>query len=618
MELLIQYIDASIATALTWTILHSVWQATLISLLMSWGHRLLSTAASRYLLSVSALLMVLVCSVGTFIYYYSAGSSAVVEHSIVIDTSAIYAPVSQAATSITDYFVDHSSMILAVWLGGMVLFLLKLVLSLILVQRLRTGTEHPALSYSLSKIRRRLRVTKPVSILESSLAATPVLVGHLKPIILFPIGLVNTLTTEEVEGIIAHELAHVMRSDYLVNILQCIVEAIYYYHPAVWWITANIKLERENCCDDIALAGGISPVTYSTALVKLQELSHVPTMSLAMAASGDRHQLLNRIKRILNMNHTKRNIKEKSIATATMLVVALLFSSHLLTGNTTAGDKETNSLTPQIDLLRTESSDLMSKTYYPTIDTLPRAKSRISIQTDNNGKSMSMIKEDGEIVELKIDGKTIDPSEYHKYEDQTDDVIMLDGNGGSRMMFFNHSGDIDSMMSKHFMFDFDSMFDQGKMQDLIQRFEGMEQDFAFPDIENLGDMMEKLGGRFHELRLDTMFELGEGDGQMRFFFDDDSEFPGFEGLTQRPSNSGKVSDIIGAELNRDGLLEPYKQNQVELTGKYLKINGEKQPTNIWGKYKRLYEDRTGMMMSKRSRIDFSVEGKKSTKKIRSF
>jgi len=121
-----------------------------------------------------------------------------------------------------------------------------------------------------------------------------------------------------------------------------------------------------------------------------------------------------------------------------------------------------------------------------------------------------------------------------------------------------------------------------------------------------------------EMRWDTIFENAPHE-QMRFFFDQDNEeFDVDSDRRWTTKSRGKVADILGAELNKDGLLEPFKQNQVELTGKHLKINGEKQPSNIWGKYKRLYEDRTGMMMSKRSRIDFSVEGIKSDRKIRTF
>ena len=140
---------------------------------------------------------------------------------------------------------------------------------------------------------------KTVRFVESGLAKTPMVIGYLKPIILFPLGTVNQLTQQEVEAVLAHELAHIYRNDYLLNIIQSFIEIIFYYHPAVWWISANIRTERENCCDDIAVKICGSSITYVKALVILDEIQ--PTPNLAMLFSSDsKNQLLNRVKRILN------------------------------------------------------------------------------------------------------------------------------------------------------------------------------------------------------------------------------------------------------------------------------------------------------------------------------
>ena len=82
---------------------------------------------------------------------------------------------------------------------------------------------------------------------------TPMTIGHLKPIIFFPVGLLAGIPVDQVEAIIAHELAHIMRRDYLINILQNFVDIFFFYHPGVHWISARIRAEMENCCDDIAV-----------------------------------------------------------------------------------------------------------------------------------------------------------------------------------------------------------------------------------------------------------------------------------------------------------------------------------------------------------------------------
>ncbi len=94
---------------------------------------------------------------------------------------------------------------------------------------------------------------KSVSLLQSSWINSPLVIGAFKPLILLPASLVVGLPPDELDSILAHELAHVMRHDYLLNLLQIAVETLLFYHPAVWWISSRIRIERENCCDDIAI-----------------------------------------------------------------------------------------------------------------------------------------------------------------------------------------------------------------------------------------------------------------------------------------------------------------------------------------------------------------------------
>jgi len=112
-------------------------------------------------------------------------------------------------------------------------------------------------------------------------------IGALKPIILFPIGAVTYLSVEQMEAILAHELAHIRRNDYFFNILHSLVEIIFYFHPAVWWLSNTIRNERENCCDDIAVSVSGNSLSYAKALVNLQELhAHSPTLAMGFAGKG--------------------------------------------------------------------------------------------------------------------------------------------------------------------------------------------------------------------------------------------------------------------------------------------------------------------------------------------
>src|SRR6185312_2408588 len=138
----------------------------------------------------------------------------------------------------------------------------------------------------------RLQVSRPVLLLESCLAEVPVAVGHLRPLILMPVGLLMGLPVAQVEAILLHELAHILRYDYVVNLMQVFVEGLLFYHPAVWWISGVMRAERENCCDDLVVAVTGGALEYATALAAL-ETRRIPRELLA-ATGGS---LMNRIQR---------------------------------------------------------------------------------------------------------------------------------------------------------------------------------------------------------------------------------------------------------------------------------------------------------------------------------
>ena len=126
------------------------------------------------------------------------------------------------------------------------------------VQRLRRRYVQPAEARCeaiLIELRDRLRVSRPVKLLASQIAHVPMAIGWLRPVILLPISVMTGLDEDQLRAILAHELAHIRRYDYLVNILQSAIEVLLFYHPAVWWLSHRIRAERENCCDD--LRGGL-------------------------------------------------------------------------------------------------------------------------------------------------------------------------------------------------------------------------------------------------------------------------------------------------------------------------------------------------------------------------
>src|SRR5207248_10168500 len=133
-------------------------------------------------------------------------------------------------------------------------------------------------------------------LLESALAEVPVVMGHLRPVILMPVGLFAGLSVDQVEAILLHELAHIRRHDYPINLLQIFVEGLAFYHPAVWWISGVIRAERENCCDDLVVATTGDAHEYAVALAALEQ-NRWATRETALAANGG--TLVKRIRRML-------------------------------------------------------------------------------------------------------------------------------------------------------------------------------------------------------------------------------------------------------------------------------------------------------------------------------
>src|SRR5262249_35159064 len=148
----------------------------------------------------------------------------------------------------------------------------------------------------LQRLKRRVAVSAVVYLGASLMVQVPMVIGWLRPCILLPVTALTGLSESQMEAILVHELAHIRRPDYLVNLLQTAIETLLFYHPAVWWVGKQMRIERENCCDDIAVVACGSAFEYAGALAEMEEIrGRAPAP--ALAANGG--ELLGRIRRIL-------------------------------------------------------------------------------------------------------------------------------------------------------------------------------------------------------------------------------------------------------------------------------------------------------------------------------
>jgi uncharacterized protein (TIGR03435 family) len=217
--------------------------------------------------------------------------------------------------------------IACLWLLGVFALSAYTAIGLARVQRLKRQGLQPvdaAWIQTLENVSRRLGVTRLVRLYTSALAETPSVIGWLRPYILLPVTALTGLSESQLRAILAHELAHIRRHDYLVNLLQTAVETLLFYHPAVWWVGRQIRQEREHCCDDIAVAVCGNAFEYAGALAGMEEIRARilgPTLpEPALAATGG--DLLSRIRRLLGeQDHASQSLGS-ILAVALMLLIA--------------------------------------------------------------------------------------------------------------------------------------------------------------------------------------------------------------------------------------------------------------------------------------------------------
>ncbi len=333
MDSIYHIFPSGVMEALGWTIIHSVWQGALIalifSLVMLFTKRF--TSVTRYIIAVIALLFMLFSVFFTFIRVYeSQGSEEVVTvKDIERPDDAVDYSVTPAKTTgsvltgdsagninmilndFKNYFYRHFPLIVTFWLMGMLILMLRFIGGLAYTRRMkyyRVMPVEPRWGKQFKELLVKLGISQPVSILQSSLAKVPLVIGYIKPVVLLPVSAFTGLSEKQLESILVHELAHIIRRDYIINLFQSLIEIVLFYHPAVWWISSVIKEEREHCCDDIALEYTGDTLNYAKALAGIQEqLLHQE--GLAMTISHN-NKLLKRIKRLLNQPKMKTNFME--------------------------------------------------------------------------------------------------------------------------------------------------------------------------------------------------------------------------------------------------------------------------------------------------------------------
>ncbi|MGE5352956.1 MAG: M56 family metallopeptidase [Acidobacteriota bacterium] len=352
-----------------------------------------------------------------------------------------YSITKAAVGSVLSWSSQYHYCITAIWFAGVIMLLLKFLAGLAFQRYLRNGSLNKNSDFQniADNAVRKLNYKGSIKVAESIKSKVPMVIGYFKPVILIPAGIFTGLSSEQIELILAHEIAHIIRKDYFVNIFLVIAEIIFFYNPAFWWISSKIKFERECSCDDLAMSITNSPMSYAKALAAVLENSLIaPHYSLALFTR--KGHALKRVERIIGASGIQPSFKEGSIILL-VLVMSMFFTVTAKVNSRLV----INRSIPAMDTIAVKSSDSLKneKTELKTIHKNIKPGSAIDTTKDDNSSNEYVVRKfgtgswDGQgvstdrgsykhvtlewknniVTRLSIDGKEVDPKDFRDYPD---------------------------------------------------------------------------------------------------------------------------------------------------------------------------------------------------------
>lgn len=432
MEILENILSQGLVQRLGWTLVHFVWQAGMVALLLAILLKLLrkSSANLRYIVACLALVIVVLLPAITMnlipvTMSYSAtefepepaaitSTPVTIEQFSNIETPVIETqhPVENVTVSpripfrgrITEALEPFLPYVVLGWLVGVFGLSVWHLGGWTQLQRLRRRMVKPvdeSLRSKLKELAGILGIHRVVQLMESALVQAPTVVGWLKPVILLPASALTGFSADQLEAILAHELAHIKRYDYLVNMLQTVVEILGFYHPVVWWVSKRIRVERENCCDDIAVRVSGDSIGYAKTLASFEEIQ-AGQPELVVAATGG--NLFSRIRRLIVKDSSEKNaLSWIPAVTVILLLIALIIPTTLaFTANRTESDSDMQIEETWGEAVEGVQVRLQTDNTTWKAGEVPKLKADVR----NNGVRELLIYRTQPVCELSVDGQS--------------------------------------------------------------------------------------------------------------------------------------------------------------------------------------------------------------------
>jgi len=652
MSILQQIFSEQFIHALGWTLVHSLWQGALIGMIVALAMVFLQkfTARLRYFIYSISLFVLVGVAVVTFVSSYSSydgGDSKVTENVLTRST------VSNIATSTQDisatenafsaqtilestaaYCREHFPLFVTIWLLGMLAMMLRFLGGYALVRRYRTHRVKPVMGEwerKFNELAQRIRVKKNVRLFESALVKVPMAIGYLKPIVLLPLGALNGVPAKQMEAILVHELAHIHRRDYLMNLIQSLLEVIFFYHPVVWWLSKNIRIERENICDDIAITITGNTMEFAKALTNIQEIN-LGSPALAAGLSGkNKNRLVNRIRRLAGKPKIQSGFAEGFIAASILLVSLVgLSAAAMITYPVESG-------LPEPMYFDESGSTLPGVSYYQeavfilppdTTDKKEQARKEEQLQAEKEKQQQmeemeaiveaEMKEAEAQLEIMEAELEKVKAMEHYQqameevlsnkeaYMEQMKDAMKA-YQEAMKDMDVDFNGSTNWTVPKMYMYDGKTYFGGDSMVwsayehpnhyfihgDSLTEFYFDEWTDQFEDYEELMELKEEelielqeQWVEFEELHIAEIEPL-----EFEFEHDFDHDFDYDLNYEFFPGNMGSstAQRIVSEELHEDGLIDHGREYIILIGNKQMLINGEKQTRAVFKKYRRLID-----------------------------
>jgi beta-lactamase regulating signal transducer with metallopeptidase domain len=600
-------ISGQFVDALGWTLIHSLWQSLVILMIYRIGIHFIGTARlkTRYFLSLSALFSIPMMALITFTTLYHGQQEIVVADTGAKQISPLALKVwdllqsyrEDASTGPVEvqtlfdnsiaFINGHLNLIIAGWLAGTLFFMFRLAGGYFYSRRL---THHRVLEIEgewkerAGRLMKRMHIKHPVRLLESAKVKVPLVIGFLKPVILIPLGVLSQIPADQMEAILIHEMAHILRRDYIVNLIQAFVETLFFFNPVVWWLSNRIRQEREFICDDTTLHFCGNPVIYLKALTSMQEISYNPSL-FAPALSSNKNQLLTRIKRMIEPSYTKPNITGGFIMFLLLLTLITVTTSAAITLR-----EEPNTDLIISRLLKNEKrSGFSSNTNPGSIFLVPNKSIPSAMGLIYQPHNSSFVPDTTK--------KEEESAAAEEAEKQYQEALKAQEQAQKRLQY---------ALQEH-------------QEALKQYREAIRQQREF-EIQNHQKALQEYYERVREqLRPDSL-DRRDYEQLIEGYYDPDTSwinvFEGFDTLypdmpelylaplpelsdlddvyiDPQIGNMEKTRSILRTELIKDGIIEEGVECVVYIDSDMMSVNGEKQSREVQKKYRRLLETATG-------------------------